>query len=119
MDRGSDWDDVRASASNMSLFGSRRLVEIRMPTGKPGVAGGAALVSILEIDDLDTVYLILTPRLDRDVQSAAWVKAVENKGAFVLVWPIDSARMTGWLRGRAKRMGLDFFVVGVVVLVVR
>src|SRR3569833_1728771 len=58
MDRGSDWDDVRASASNMSLFGSRRLVEIRMPTGKPGVAGGAALVSIIEVDDQDSVYLI-------------------------------------------------------------
>ena len=55
MERGSDWDDVRASSSNMSLFGSRRLVEIRIPTGKPGVAGGAALVSILKIDDQDTV----------------------------------------------------------------
>jgi len=119
MDRGADWDDVRASSSNMSLFGSRRLVEIRMPTGKPGVAGGAALVSILEIDDPDTVYLILTPRLDRDVQSAAWVKAVENKGAFVQVWPIDSDRMTPWLRGRAKRLGLDITADGIDVLAER
>src|SRR5882762_5275729 len=51
LERGSDWDDVRASAGNMSLFGSRRVIEIRMPTGKPGVAGGAALVSMLGIDD--------------------------------------------------------------------
>jgi DNA polymerase-3 subunit delta len=119
MDRGADWDDVRASSSNMSLFGSRRLVEIRIPTGKPGVAGGAALVSILEIDDQDTVYLILTPRLDRDVQSAAWVKAVENKGALVQVWPIDSDRMTPWLRGRAKRLGLDITTDGIDVLAER
>jgi DNA polymerase-3 subunit delta len=119
MERGSDWDDVRASSSNMSLFGSRRLVEIRMPTGKPGVAGGAALVSILDFDDPDTVYLIVTPRLDRDVQSANWVKAVEGKGAFVQVWPIDSDRMTPWLRGRAKRLGLDIAADGFEVLAER
>jgi len=119
MERGSDWDDVRASSSNMSLFGSRRLVEIRMPTGKPGVAGGAALVSIIELDDPDTVYLIVTPRLDRDVQSANWVKAVEAKGAFVQVWPIDTDRMTPWLRGRAKRLGLDIAADGFEVLAER
>ena len=119
MERGSDWDDVRASSSNMSLFGSRRLVEIRMPTGKPGVAGGAALTSMLEIEDHDTVYLILTPRLDRDVQNAAWVKAAEAKGAFVQVWPIDSDRMTPWLRGRARRLGLDITAEGFDVLAER
>jgi DNA polymerase III subunit delta len=119
MERGSDWDDVRASSSNLSLFGARRLVEIRMPTGKPGVAGGAALVSMLEIDDQDTVYLIMTPRLDRDVQSANWVKTVETKGAFVQVWPIDSDRMTPWLRGRAKRLGLDITAEGFEVLAER
>jgi len=119
MERGSDWDDVRASSANMSLFGSRRLVEIRMPTGKPGVAGGAALLSMLEIEDHDTVYLILTPRLDRDVQSANWVKAVEAKGAIVQVWPIDSDRMTNWLRGRARRLGLDVTADGIEVLAER
>jgi DNA polymerase-3 subunit delta len=116
MERGSDWDDVRASASNMSLFGSRRVVEIRMPTGKPGVAGGAALVSMLAIDDRDTVFLIMTPRLDRDVQSANWVKAVESNGAWVQVWPIDADRMTAWVRGRARRLGLDIAADGIEVL---
>ncbi len=118
-ERGSDWDDVRASSSNMSLFGSRRVVEIRMPTGKPGVAGGAALVSMLAIDDPDTLLLILTPRLDRDVQSANWVKSVESNGAWVQVWPIDADRMTGWLRGRARRLGLDITADGIEVLAER
>jgi DNA polymerase III subunit delta len=119
MERGSDWDDVRASASNMSLFGSRRVVEIRMPTGKPGVAGGAALVAMVGIDDRDTVFLILTPRLDRDVQSANWVKAVESNGAWVQVWPIDADRMTTWLRGRARRLGLDVTTDAIEVLAER
>jgi DNA polymerase III subunit delta len=119
MDRGSDWDDVRASAGNMSLFGSRRVVEIRMPTGKPGVAGSAALVSMLELDDRDTVFLILTPRLDRDAQGASWVKAVESRGAWVQVWPVDADRMAGWLRARARRLGLDVTNEGIELLAER
>ncbi len=119
LERGSDWDDVRASAGNLSLFGARRVVEIRMPTGKPGVAGGAALVSLIEIDDRDTVYLILTPRLDRDVQSAAWVRAVETHGAWVQVWPIDADRIATWLKARARRLGLKVAGDGIELLAER
>ena len=107
LERGSDWDDVRASAGNMSLFGSRRVVEIRLPSGKPGVAGNKALVALLERPDPDTVFLILTPRLDRDAQSADWVRAVEERGAWVQVWPIDVERLAGWLRGRCRRLKLE------------
>jgi DNA polymerase-3 subunit delta len=119
LERGSDWDDVRASASTLSLFGSRRLVEIRMPTGKPGVAGSAALVSLIELDDPDTVYLILTPRLDRDVQSASWVKAVESGGAWVQVWPVDPERIGGWLKSRARRLELNVTAEAIELLAAR
>lgn len=119
LERGSDWDDVRASAGTLSLFGSRRLVEIRMPTGKPGVAGSAALVSLIELKDPDTVYLILTPRLDRDVQSAAWVKAVESVGAWVQVWPVDPDRVGAWLKSRARRLGLNVSAEGIELLAAR
>jgi DNA polymerase-3 subunit delta len=107
LERGSDWDDVRASASNLSLFGSRRVVEIRLPSGKPGVAGSAALVGLLAVEDRDTVYMILTPRLDRDAKSSGWVKAVEARGAWVQIWPVDAGKMMNWLRTRARRLGLD------------
>jgi DNA polymerase-3 subunit delta len=119
MDRGSDWDDVRASAGNMSLFGSQRVVEIRMPTGKPGVAGSATLVALLEAGDRDTVYLLLTPRLERDAQSSSWVKAVESRGAWVQAWPVDADKISGWLRGRARRMGLDVASDGIELLAER
>jgi DNA polymerase-3 subunit delta len=107
LERGSDWDDVRASAGNLSLFGARRVVEIRLPTGKPGVAGNKAMVALLEPNDPDTVFLILTPRLERDAQSADWVRAVEARGAWVQVWPIDVDRLPGWLRGRCRRLKLE------------
>ena len=107
MERGSDWNDVRASANNLSLFAERRIVELRMPSGKPGKDGGAALVSLLESRDPDRVLLILTPRLDRDAQSAEWVRAVESHGAWLQVWPVDAGRFVAWLRARFHKAKLN------------
>jgi DNA polymerase-3 subunit delta len=107
LERGSDWNDVRASANNLSLFAERRIVELRMPSGKPGKDGGAALVELLEGRDPDRVLLILTPRLDRDAQAADWVRAVEANGAWVQVWPVDVARFAAWLRARFRKVKLN------------
>jgi DNA polymerase III subunit delta len=107
MERGADWNDVRASANNLSLFAQRRLVEIRLPSGKPGTAGAATLIALLAARDPDRILLVLTPRLDRDAQNAEWVRAIESQGAWVQVWPVNADRLVGWLRTRARRMGLS------------
>ncbi len=107
MERGGDWNDVRASANNLSLFAERRIVEIRMPTAKPGNTGSAAIVALLEARDPDRVLLITVPKLDRDAQSSEWVRAVETHGALVQVWPVEASRLVGWLRVRAKRLRLN------------
>ena len=107
MERGGDWNDVRASANNLSLFAERRIVEIRMPTAKPGNTGSAAIVALLEARDPDRVLLITAPKLDRDAQSSEWVRAVETHGALVQVWPVEASRLVGWLRVRAKRLRLN------------
>jgi DNA polymerase III subunit delta len=107
LERGADFDDVRASAGNLSLFGSRRLLELRLPSGRPGVAGNNALLSLLERDDPDTLLLILTPRLDREAQAAQWVRVLESRGGWVQVWPVEAEKLVGWLRGRSRRLELD------------
>jgi DNA polymerase-3 subunit delta len=107
IERVTDWDDVRASAANLSLFGSRRVLEIRLTSGKPGVAGNAALVALLTRADPDTLYLILAPRLDRDAQNAEWVRAVEASGGWVQVWPVDPTRLVAWLKGRCRKLKLE------------
>jgi DNA polymerase III subunit delta len=107
IERAADWDDVRASAANLSLFGARRVVEIRLATARPGTAGNAALLGLLGVRDPDTLLLILTPRLDREAQGAEWVRAAEQHGGWVQVWPVDSQRLVGWLRARAARLGLE------------
>ncbi len=107
MDRGADWNDMRSSANNLSLFAERRIVDLRLPSGKPGKDGGAALVALLEARDPDRLLLITSPRLDRDAQSADWVRAVEANGAWVQIWPVDASKLIGWLRARCRRVNLN------------
>ncbi len=106
LERGADWDAVSAAVNNLSLFASRRIIEIRLPSGKPGVAGGAALAKLAQLGDPDLLVLIIAPRLDRDAQSANWVKAVETRGASLTVWPVDAEHLVAWLKGRSRRLGL-------------
>lgn len=106
LDRGTDWDAVRAAAGTLSLFAERRVIELRLPTGKPGVTGGRVLASLAESAGADALILILTGRLDRESQTAEWVRAVESRGAWVQVWPIPPERMVSWLEARCRALGL-------------
>ena len=107
IERAADWDEVRASAASLSLFGARRVLEIRLPSGRPGAAGNGALVALCEARDPDTLLLILTPRLDREAQGAEWLRAVEGYGAWVQVWPVDPQRLVAWLRSRCQGLDLE------------
>ncbi|HUK02928.1 MAG TPA: DNA polymerase III subunit delta [Steroidobacteraceae bacterium] len=106
MERGADWDVVRGSVSAMSLFASRRIVEVRLPSGKPGVSGGRTLVDSIESLGNDTLLLILTGRLDREAQGAEWVRAVQARGGWLTVWPVAPERMRGWIETRARGLKL-------------
>jgi DNA polymerase-3 subunit delta len=106
IERSGDWDALRASAANLSLFAARRVLEIRLASARPGVAGNAALTALLGHAAPD-LLLILAPRLDREAQGAEWVRALEQHGAWVQVWPVDPARLTAWLRGRCRALGLE------------
>jgi DNA polymerase-3 subunit delta len=107
IERVADWDAVRATSNNLSLFGSRKLIEIRLPSGKPGVGGANAIADLLANASADNVYLMLTGKLEREQNNSAWVKAFETTGAWVAVWPVELARLPQWLRARAVTLELD------------
>ena len=107
IERVADWDAVRATSNNLSLFGSRKLIEIRLPSGKPGVGGGNAIVNLLENVSPDNVYLMLTGKLEREQNNSAWVKAFESAGAWLAAWPVELSRLPQWLRARAVTLELE------------
>jgi DNA polymerase III subunit delta len=104
---GFNWNDLTGSVNTLSLFAERRLVEIRLASARPGPAGGAALVELIATNVPDVVFLIQTPRLEREAQGAEWVRAAEKHGAWVQVWPVDAGKLPGWLAGRARRLKLQ------------
>lgn len=107
IERVGDWAGVQAEANNLSLFGSRKVLELRLPSGKPGVGGAAAIVELLDAPNPDNLILMIAGKLDRDAQNAAWVKAFEKHGAWLPVWPIELARLPAWLTARARSIGLE------------
>jgi DNA polymerase-3 subunit delta len=107
IERVADWEDVRASSNNLSLFGARKLIELRLPSGKPGVGGGNAIVGLMSNPSPDNVYLMLTGKLEREQNNSAWVKAFEAAGAWLPIWPVEVARLPQWLRARASTLELE------------
>lgn len=103
---GFDWNGLRHAAGSMSLFADRRLIELRLPTGKAGKEGGAWLAEYAKRPAGDLILLILTGRLDRDAQRAAWYKAVEETGAVVEIWPVEVGQLPGWIARRMEAKGL-------------
>ena len=104
---GFDWASLRDSSSNLSLFADKRILELRLPTGKPGKAGSQAIVDLLGYLGDDLLLLVVTPKLDRGSQSAKWVKALDAAGVNLTVWPIGPRELPGWIAERMRSVGLQ------------
>lgn len=104
-ERGADWNELLASANNLSLFGDRKLLEIRF-SGKPDTSAAAALEKYAADPSPDTLLLLILPKLDGTAQKAKWFVACENAGASVQLPQIDANTMPEWLRGRLQQAGL-------------
>jgi DNA polymerase-3 subunit delta len=102
---GIDWSRLGASAANMSLFASKRLVEIRIPTGKPGAEGGKAITKYCERLPDDAVSLVLLPELDWQGLKTAWFSALESAGVVVEAKPVTRDELPEWLAERLSRQG--------------
>jgi DNA polymerase-3 subunit delta len=105
VEKGFDWDAFRAANANLGLFGSRKLIDLRMPTGKPGVEGAKALEACVGNPNPDNVMLVTLPKLDRAAQSSAWFTALGNAGVAIAVFPLERAELPAWIAARLARQG--------------
>lgn len=96
-EQGADWSRPGASAANLSLFASRRILEIRIPTGKPGNDGARALESLCAHLPADTVVLVMLPELDWQALKTAWFGALEIAGTAVEARAISREELPQWL----------------------
>ncbi len=104
---GFSWQDLLHSAGSMSLFGGRKLVELRLPGGKPGAEGGRALGEYLEMMSGDDVLLIVSGKIDRQSTNSKWYRALDAAGVTVQVWPVDARELPRWLQRRVESAGMS------------
>ena len=102
-----DWSAVLAAGGSLSLFADRQIVEIRIPSGKPGKDGGAALQQIAQAaQGNDSVLtLVVLPRLDKATKTGAWFAALEAHGATVQIDPVERAQLPAWIAQRLAAQG--------------
>lgn len=101
-----DWDRLARAGASMSLFASRRLIDLRMPTGKPGKEGSEAIVEYCENPPPDTVLLVVCNEWSRQQQSGAWVEAIERIGMSVPVYTMKPEELPAWIGQRMASRGL-------------
>jgi len=105
-DRRFDWNELNHEADCLSLFAQQRIIDLRLPSGKPGAAGSKALVEYASRPPQDTILMLTMPKLERSQSSSKWFKALDKIGAVIQIWPIDGQRLPPWIEQRMRNSGL-------------
>ncbi|HTJ94645.1 MAG TPA: DNA polymerase III subunit delta [Pararobbsia sp.] len=105
VERGFDWSSLLGASQSMSLFGDRQLVEVRIPTGKPGKDGGEMLQQLAASSSDDVLTLITLPRLDAATQKTSWFNALVDGGVAIKIDKVERAQLPGWIGQRLAAQG--------------
>ncbi|RYZ74535.1 MAG: DNA polymerase III subunit delta [Lysobacteraceae bacterium] len=116
--RDFDWDALQATFNAPSLFSSRRLVELRLPTGKPGKDGIKAIIEFCQAPPSDVVLLITASEWSK-AHHGKWTEAVDKAGVLAVAWAVKPHELAGWVEGRLRVRGLRADREAVQVLVER
>jgi DNA polymerase-3 subunit delta len=100
-----NWQDLLHNAASMSLFAERKLLELRLPSGKPGADGSSALCEYLELGG-DDILLMVSGKIDKQSTNSKWYKALDKAGVTIQVWPVDAKNLPRWLQQRIRDAGL-------------
>jgi DNA polymerase-3 subunit delta len=107
-DANFDWNLLYEAGASLSLFAEKRLIELRIPGGKPGDKGSSALIDYMARPAEDSVLLISLPKLDGSAQKTKWAKALidSRDSVFVQIWPVETSQLPQWIRQRLAQAGL-------------
>ncbi len=102
-ERGFDWGELAASGASRSLFGDKKLIELRLAAGKPGADGAEAIEAFCGKLPPEALTVVTLPRLDKAGQGSSWFRALERQGIVVNVYPVERARLPAWIAARLAR----------------
>ncbi len=102
-----DWQQLLDEAASMSLFANRRIIELRLPSAKPGRQGAQILKDYLARPPQDTVLIVNAGKIDGNAKKSAWFKAIDKTGLFIQCWPVPVDKLPYWLKQRFRQRDMD------------
>jgi len=106
-ERGFNWEEFAAGLQNLSLFATHRLVELRLPTGKPGDKGARFLAAVASDPIPDTVLVVITPALDSRTTKSKWASSLARDAVCIALRAPNAAALPKWIAGRLHAAGLQ------------
>jgi len=100
IDHRFNWTELQYRSSSLSLFGARRVMDIRIPSGKPGSQGSEAIQEYCRALPMDTVTLVTLPKMDKQSSAAKWFRALEEAGEAVPIASVERGRLPAWIGQR-------------------
>lgn len=104
VDHHFNWADLQQSGCSLSLFGERRIMDIRIPSGKPGIQGSATIEEYCRSLPPHTLTLVTLPKIDKQGGATKWFRALERVGVMIPVSRVERARLPTWI---AQRLGMQ------------
>jgi len=107
VESGFDWGALAAEADALSLFAERKIIDLRLPSAKPGDKGSKALTEYTARPPQDNLLLITAGKLEREQTNSKWFKGIDGCGVVVQVWPLELKALPAWIQQRLASRGLS------------
>ena len=102
-----DWNLVFNETNSLSLFSDKKILELRITSGKPGDKGSRALCELCENLNDSNLILVILPKLDKGAYQSKWMKTLESKGVHIQVWPVTPKQLPRWINQRLVQCGIE------------
>jgi DNA polymerase-3 subunit delta len=114
VETGFDWNELFRSSQSLSLFSEKRILDLRLPGGKPGEKGARVLEQMAAEPPADTLLIVSCGKLEKAVRESKWAKAIDKAGVTVAVYPVDAKQYPAWIARRLQARGVraDRDVIG-------
>ncbi len=102
-----DWNLLLDAGNSLSLFAEKRILELRMPSGKPGKTGSQILKEYAERPADDAILIISSGKLEGSAKNTKWFKTLDQQGVVIQCWPVSPQQLPGWISQRLQSKGMS------------
>ncbi len=107
VDHSFQWHELAFAADSLSIFSDKKVLDLRLPSGSPGIEGSKALINYCERIPEETILLITAGKVSSSTFKAKWMDAIDKKGVIIQVWPLDGQDLLRWLDHRMQQRGIS------------